>query len=134
KELRLLPRLSSRLPLRVPEPVARGDEGDGVPVRWAVYRWLDGTPYDDGLVANEARAAADLAEFVKALREIEPVDAPPAGRAPLRTLDEVTRQALQASDGIDVTAAVAAWDKAVESPAWDGRDPVWIHADLLRPN
>lgn len=134
KELRLLPRLAPLLSLRVPEPVARGDPDADVPVRWAVYRWLDGTPYDDALVTDEVQAAINLAEFVKALRAVDPVDAPPAGRAPLRTLDEATREALLASDGIDVAAAVAAWDRAVESAAWDGLGPVWIHADLLRPN
>ena len=29
---------------------------------------------------------------------------------------------------------MAAWELALEAPAWDGRTPVWIHADLLRPN
>ena len=43
-------------------------------------------------------------------------------------LDEITREA------IETPAALAAWERALEAPAWDGRDPVWIHADLLRPN
>ena len=34
---------------------------------------------------------------------------------------------------IDSDAATAAWASALEAPAWDGT-PVWIHADLLRPN
>src|SRR6266498_1755667 len=28
----------------------------------------------------------------------------------------------------------AAWEQALETPAWDGQTPAWIHADLLRPN
>lgn len=42
--------------------------------------------------------------------------------------------ALEASDGIDVASAVAAWERALAAPPWDGQRPVWIHADLLRPN
>jgi len=46
----------------------------------------------------------------------------------------VTREAIEASRGvIDSDAAVAAWETALEAPLWDGT-PVWIHADLLRPN
>jgi aminoglycoside phosphotransferase (APT) family kinase protein len=38
-----------------------------------------------------------------------------------------------ARDAIDARAAAAAWERALRAPAWDGA-PVWIHADLLRPN
>jgi len=134
RELELLPRLAAHLPLRTPEPVARGEPGNGVPLRWAVYRWLDGVPYDDALVSDEVQAARDLADFVTALRGIDASDAPPAGRAPLRTLDAATRHALKASDGVDVASALAAWERALEVAPWDGRAAVWIHADLLRPN
>jgi aminoglycoside phosphotransferase (APT) family kinase protein len=34
---------------------------------------------------------------------------------------------------IDGDAATATWERALEAPAWEGT-PVWIHADLLRPN
>ena len=133
-EARLLPRLAPLLPLRVPEPVAYGRPGEGVPVSWAVYRWLAGSPYDDGLVTDEVGAAVDLAGFVTALRAIDPKGVSPAGRAPLLTLDDATRSALAASDGIDKPSAIAAWDRALAAPPWDGRDGVLIHADLLRPN
>jgi len=69
------------------------------------------------------------------MRRIEPVDgAPRAGRRPLRELDDVTRAAMKsARDVIDRDVAMAAWDCALEAPAWDGR-PVSIHSELLRPN
>jgi len=69
------------------------------------------------------------------LRRVDPVaGAPRGGRKPLRELDAVTREAIQSSRGvIDGDAAAAAWERALEAPAWDGT-PVWIHADLLRPN
>jgi aminoglycoside phosphotransferase (APT) family kinase protein len=78
-----LPRLAPGLSPQVPEPVAMGRPGDGYPWSWAIYRWIDGQPYADELVADERQAA---------------------------------------------------WDRALEAPAWDGRTPTWIHADLLRPN
>src|SRR4051812_9844295 len=44
KELTWLPRLAPHLPVRIPEPVGVGAPGNGYPWRWAVYRWLAGTP------------------------------------------------------------------------------------------
>ncbi len=32
---------------------------------------------------------------------------------------------------IDGPAVTAAWERALESPAWDGA-PVWIHGDLIQ--
>jgi aminoglycoside phosphotransferase (APT) family kinase protein len=60
--------------------------------------------------------------------------APRGGRKPLRELDAVTRTAIKSARGvIDSDAATAAWECALEAPAWNGT-PVWIHTDLLRPN
>ena len=42
KEHRWLPYLAPWLPLRIPEPVARGIPGCGFPRPWSVYRWLPG--------------------------------------------------------------------------------------------
>ncbi len=135
KEGRWLPELAPRLSLRVPEPVARGRPAIGYPFSWAIYRWIDGRPYADPLVDDEQRAAEDLARFVAELRRIVPVaGAPRGGRRPLRELDAGTRTAIESSRGvIDVEAATAAWQRALDAPVWSGR-PVWIHADLLRPN
>ena len=113
--------------------MGRGDLTSGFPFTWAVYRWIDGAPYDD--VEDERVAAEQLAEFVTELRanEASP-DAPRAGRRPLPELDDVTRAAIAASDGVIRTAAaMAAWERALGAPAWDGT-PVWIHTDVLRPN
>jgi aminoglycoside phosphotransferase (APT) family kinase protein len=134
-ELRWLPWLAPRLPLRVPEPVATGHPAEGYPFPWAIYRWIDGQPYADELVGDERQAARDLARFVAGLRRIDPVaGAPRAGRRPLRELDSATRAAIDASRNvIDREAVTAAWERALEAPAWEGA-PVWIHTDLLRPN
>ena len=132
RELEWLPRLAPHLPLQVPEPVGRGEPAEGFPFPWAIYRWIEGRPYEPDR-DDEVRAAQDLARFVLALREIDTAGAPPTGRAPLREL-EGTREALEASQKeIDTPAALAAWQRALDAPPWDGK-PVWIHNDLLPPN
>jgi aminoglycoside phosphotransferase (APT) family kinase protein len=99
-EWRWLPWLAPRLPLRIPEPVAKGRPASGYPFPWAIYRWISGQPYADELIGDERQAARDLARFVAELRRIDPA---------------------------------AAWERALEAPAWEGT-PVWLHGDLLRPN
>ena len=134
KECHWLPKLAPHLPLRVPEPVAKGHSESWYPFSWAIYRWIVGRPYADGLVDDEHRAARDLAQFVTELRRIDPVGAPRGGRRPLRELDAVTRAVIESARGvIDQAAATAAWERALQAPVWDGT-PVWIHTDLLRPN
>lgn len=135
RELAWLPRLATALPLRVPEPVAAGRPSPAYPLPWAVVRWLDGSPYADDRVADERAAAEALAGFVVALRSALPLDGAPAtGRAPLPTLDEVTRQAIdELAADVDRATVLAGWERALEAPAWDGR-PRWLHTDLLRPN
>jgi aminoglycoside phosphotransferase (APT) family kinase protein len=133
-EWRWLPALGPRLSLEVPEPVAKGRPGSSYPFPWAIYRWIDGRPYADELVDDEGQAARELARFVAELRRVDLAGAPRAGRAPLRELDADTRAAIAtARDVIDADAATAAWERALQAPAWSG-PPVWIHSDLLRPN
>lgn len=133
-ELAWLPKLAPHLSLRVPEPVAVGRPAGDYPFAWAIYRWLGGQPYRDDLVHDERQAAVDLAQFVAELRRIDPAGAPRAGRRPLRELDAATRTAIDASRGVlNGDAVLAAWGAALEAPTWEGQ-PVWIHADLLRPN
>jgi aminoglycoside phosphotransferase (APT) family kinase protein len=134
REWHWLPRLSPRLSLRVPEPVAKGRPTSSYPFAWAIYRWIDGQPYADALVDDQREAARDLARFVAELRRIDPDGAPRSGRRPLGELDAGTRAAITSAGGvIDSDAAIAAWERALEAPVWDGW-PVWIHSDLLRPN
>lgn len=134
REARWLPWLAQRLPMALPEPLGAGHPGASYPFDWAIYRWIEGEPYSDEAIPDETRAASDLARFVLELRRLNPEGAPAAGRKPLAQLDARTRAALEASPGlIDVPAALAAWEDALHTAAWQGQ-PVWIHADLLRPN
>jgi aminoglycoside phosphotransferase (APT) family kinase protein len=135
RELTWLPRLAPALPLRVPQPVAAGRPTEQYPLPWAVVRWLDGEPYAHERIDDERRAAEDLAGFVLALRGALPTaGAPPTGRAPIPSLDAMTREAIDALGSvIDRDAVLHAWERALAAPPWDGR-PVWIHTDLLPPN
>ncbi len=135
KELEWLPRLGPRLPLEVPEPVAVGEPTDEFPFTWAVFRWIHGEPYAVEDV-DEVAAAAAVAGFVQDLRAVSVTEgAPMGGRRPLAQLDADTRDALQRSRGhIDVEAALAAWNRALEAPPFEGQARVWLHGDLLPPN
>jgi aminoglycoside phosphotransferase (APT) family kinase protein len=134
-EARLVAELAPRLPLRIPEPVAMGSPAVAYPFRWAIYRWIDGEPYADEIVADERQAAEDLAGFVTSLRAVPPgPGVPRGGRRPLAALDERVRTEIDTLRAeIDADVALAAWSDALAAPVWDGT-PVWVHADLLRPN
>ncbi|GGX85319.1 aminoglycoside phosphotransferase family protein [Streptomyces minutiscleroticus] len=129
-----LPRLAPFLPVAVPEPIALGRPGEGYPFPWAVCRWIDGAhpPTDAG---DGHRFAADLGAFVAALRRVDTAGAPPGHRGgPLRTRDAFVREAAAgAADVVDAPAVLAAWERALEQPRWDG-PPVWTHGDLIRGN
>ena len=71
KEQRWLPVLAPQLPLRIPEPVARGRPGCGYPWPWSIYTWIDGEPARSEDVADLAALAAHLAEFLVALYAID---------------------------------------------------------------
>lgn len=135
-EYEWLPKLAPHLPLAVPEPLAKGNPGEGYPWHWAVFRWLEGETWAVDRVGDVCGAAADLARFITSLRLIDTTGAP----APLpshRTLaarDSYVRAAIAASHGmIDTDSVTAAWDTALRAPGCDG-PPVWVHGDLLAGN
>jgi aminoglycoside phosphotransferase (APT) family kinase protein len=136
KECRWLPQLAPSLPLPVPVPLAEGTPGEGHPLPWAVYRWIEGETAMPEHIGDRHAFAADLAGFIRALREIDASDGPAPGEhnfqrgAPLTALDTSMRQAIAALEGtIDTAAVTALWETALEAPPWD-RPPVWVHGDL----
>lgn len=131
-----LPRLAAQLPVPVPAPLAQGAPAEGFPWAWSVCTWLEGTnPLPGDATWAPELFAADLAEFVLALRRIDPTDGPQAYRGqPLASRDEKTRKVIAGLDGVlDAGAATAAWDKALTAPAFTGA-PVWVHGDLQPGN
>jgi aminoglycoside phosphotransferase (APT) family kinase protein len=140
KEQLWLPQLASQLPLAIPVPLAKGTPAEGYPWEWSVYRWLEGENATLERIADGRRLAIDLAEFVAALQRIDADGGPLAGPhnsfrgMPLALRDAPTRAAIAAlASTIDARAATAAWEAALEVPAWHG-SPVWIHGDLQSGN
>ncbi|MET9705392.1 aminoglycoside phosphotransferase family protein [Streptomyces griseus] len=131
-----LPLLAPRLPFPVPLPLAQGVPGEAFPRPWSVRTWLAGAnpgPGDDASASE--LLAADLAEFVLAMRRIDPADAPPAHRAePLASRDPATREAIARLDGVlDRAGTAAAWQEALAAEPFTDR-PVWVHGDLQPGN
>jgi aminoglycoside phosphotransferase (APT) family kinase protein len=126
KEFDWLPKLAPLLPLEIPVPVAQGRPNDEYPWFWDVHTWVDGdmAPVEE---IDAIEAAADLAEFVAALQEVDPTGAPQGGGVPLAERDAGIRYWLARFDGDP--AVTAEWERALAAPAWDG-PPVWHHGDL----
>ena len=135
KEWEWLPRLAPRLPAALPEPVAHGEPGCGYPYPWLVYRWLDGQDAMTSPVRDWCSLAEEVASFLRALQELDPKGAPPAGArgGSLRAQDAETRHAIAQLRGLDMARAVAVWEEALSAEPWAG-PPVWVHADLLPGN
>ena len=131
-----LPRLARHLPVAVPVPVELGDPDPTYPFSWSVVPWLPGEPLED-VSADDPQLATDLAEFVLALREVDPSGGPrPSGTARGMPLDPewpVEDTILEHADLVDVDRARAVWHEALAAGPWPGPD-VWIHGDLLGGN
>jgi aminoglycoside phosphotransferase (APT) family kinase protein len=135
KEHRWLPVLARRLPLPIPEPVAKGRPDDWFPRPWSIYRWIEGDPASTVRIADLTAFAADLAGFLAALYAIDGRGGPPAGAhsffrgGPLDTYDAQSRAAIgRLADDVDVEAATDVWEAALAG-TWT-RPPVWVHGDV----
>ena len=139
KERRWLPVLAPQLPLPIPEPLAVGEPGCGFPRPWSVYRWIEGRTALAAKVADLPEFAADLADFLTALYQVDPSGGPLPGPHNFFRggspgyYDGETRTALAALRGqIDTGLAAEVWEEALAA-GWDGR-PVWFHGDAQPGN
>lgn len=139
KEHRWLPVLAPRLPLPIPVPLARGVPGEGYPHDWSIYQWLSGEPAASADITDLTRFGADLADFLVALRQVDPSNGPAPGLhnwyrgGPLATYDKMARDSLETLDGhVDTDLAGEIWQAALRAP-WDQR-PVWFHGDVASGN
>jgi aminoglycoside phosphotransferase (APT) family kinase protein len=130
-----LPRLGPGLPVATPEPAGVGMPGARFAWPWSVYRWLEGRNPVVGALAEPELLAKDLAEFIGALRRIDPGGAPTGYRGvPLVNRDPYLREALAQLEGrADTTAITAVWEEALRLPEYGG-PPVWAHGDLMAGN
>jgi len=139
KEHRWLPVLAAQLPLPIPEPLAKGVPGNGFSRPWSVYRWIDGDPATAEGITDMPRFAADLADFLVALYQIDPAGGPGPGThnffrgGPVAVYDGETQDALAALQGqIDTALAAQVWRAALRA-SWQG-PPVWFHGDAQPGN
>lgn len=130
-EVRWLPQLAPRLPLKIPSPVRVGTPALGYPWTWTVSPWLAGDTaaqigWDDG-----DRGAAALGSFVAALHQPAPIDAPsnPFRRTLHERSDGLVERVERLATRIDGAHVLAAWHDALHLPAFEG-PPVWLHGDL----
>ena len=137
---RWLPRLAPHLPLRVPEPIARGAPSEAFPAPWSVVRWLDGEEATLARLSDPVEAARTLAGFVRALLAIDATGGPAPGEhnfqrgVPLAARDAVTRRCIGESRAwVDAEAVTRAWERDLAAPVWKG-PPTWLHGDLSSDN
>lgn len=139
KELEWLPRLAPHLPLRVPEPLAPGQPGEGYPYTWGIYRWLPDEMLSLPEMTARPELALQLADFVRALRACDTTDAPRAESpaTDLHALDPHVRASLETSaqwlDADTCRRITTVWDEAMRLPGWTDA-PVWVHGDLHSNN
>ena len=127
-------RIADRLPVPTPVPIAIGRPSAHFPWPWSVCRWLTGTTPVPGELADPHGLAHDLAALIRALRAVDPKDAPPTvWPAPLHEEDARVREQLPRLDGgLDVEAAALAWRHAIEAAPCPRR--TFIHGDLAAGN
>ncbi|MFM7187048.1 MAG: aminoglycoside phosphotransferase family protein [Armatimonadota bacterium] len=139
KEQEWLPTLSRFISLSIPAPVAKGAPCAEFPQPWSIYRWIPGETLASNTNIDQMALARALAGFLRELQAISISGAPRPGPhcfyrgAHLDVYDAETRQALDAlADSVDVDAASAVWNRALESP-YQGK-PVWFHGDIAPGN
>ena len=129
RELEWLPVLAPAFALEIPVPLGRGEPADGFPFPWGVFTWLEGENAAVGDVASDT--AGDLVELILALRALDATNAPRGLRhGTLPELDDWVRSCARQLDARhDADGLLAAWERTLDAPPWDG-PPTWCHCDL----
>lgn len=78
KEYQWLPKLKPFLPLEIPEPLVLGNPTEKYPLKWSIYRWIEGEPISFSTIIK-SDFVEKLAEFIIALEKVESNGGPPAG-------------------------------------------------------
>jgi aminoglycoside phosphotransferase (APT) family kinase protein len=135
REQKWLPKLAPQLLLAVPVPLAQGKPSGRYALPWSIYRWIEGENAFNESIGDNSQAAIDLAQFIRALQQIDSAGGPLSRRGvPLVELDAEVRDAIKSLEGIiDTKAVIAVWDDCLAAPVWD-KPFVWSHGDLLPGN
>jgi aminoglycoside phosphotransferase (APT) family kinase protein len=131
-EQRWLPQLAPRLPLRIPYPLRTGRPGCGFPWSWSITPWFAGQSAAITPPVDAEAAALALAEFLRALHQPGPGDAPRNAWRGVPLSDRTARlhEHVVALEGaIDPGVVLGLWAKIAATPPWSG-PPLWIHGDL----
>lgn len=133
RESYILNYISKYISINIPKIIGLGNPNELYPYHWAIHNWIEGDSYEK--ITNYNEIILELTNFIKELHSINLLtDAPKAGRKPLADLHKITIEALENSkDEINHKKAISIWENLVNTPTWDN-NPVWIHADLLKPN
>jgi aminoglycoside phosphotransferase (APT) family kinase protein len=135
-EQRWLPTLAPLLPLPVPAPVRTGRPSIDYPWKWSIVPWLSGSPGDQSTISDPEDAARRLGEFLRALHQPAPTDAPlnPYRGVPLAQRSSTFEDRMvEFANEVDVVATRSVWDRACAAPQWSKR-PTWVHGDLHPAN
>lgn len=140
KEGRWSPWLAPRLPAPIPAPMGRGAPSETYPYPWSISPWLEGETAAELELSGDVALGRELGVFVTALRSTPAENAPGPGQhnawrgVALKARDKATRRAIdELGDRIDSKAALAAWEAALDAPAWEAAS-VWLHGDLMPSN
>lgn len=131
-ELRWLAELADRLPLPTPVPVRAGEPGPGYPWPWSIVRWVPGEPV--GTAQLRPGSPGQLADFLVALQQPAPADAPrnPVRGVPLADRADALAAALPQLP--DPAAVAAAWRAITDGAPTYAGPPVWLHGDFHAAN
>lgn len=134
-----LPKLAPHLPLKIPVPIAMGKPDENYPWDWSIYKWLTGETAAHAHISNLQQFATTLGNFLSAFQRCDPTNGPVSGvhnfyrGGSLTNYDIETRQAIEIlGDRIDIKAAIAVWNTALDSE-WN-QSPVWVHGDIAVGN
>lgn len=130
-------KLLGRTPFPTPEPIALGVPGAGYPMPWSVQTWVSGTVAAVADPGDSVEFALDLAEFIRAVREIgtDGRGFGGGGRGgELHAHDEWMRTCFERSAGmLNVAALRAIWARMRDLPRGAAPD-VLNHGDLIPGN
>lgn len=134
-EQRWLPMIAPELPLPTPVPIRRGAPGKGYPWPWSILPWIEGKAADLGYPQDDQ--ASVLADFLKALHQPAPSDAPANAvrGVPVHTLRNINEERmahlLEATNAIN-PHVYQAWAAGLAAP--EASDQTWLHGDLHARN
>jgi aminoglycoside phosphotransferase (APT) family kinase protein len=129
--------LAGRSRFPTPEPVALGEPGPGYPMPWSVQTWIPGVVATDDDPGGSVAFAHDVAEFVGAVRGIDPRGRTFQGGGrggDLRDHDDWMATCLRNSEPfLDVVPLRRLWAAMRDLPR-DGTGDVMTHGDLMPGN